>query len=685
MHERTANLRSSGVLLIVAGLTVTCGYAATPSVAGTAHPSLAAQPSLAQLKEMTLEQLGSVEVTTVSRQPEEVWHTPAAIFVITHDDIERSGATTIPDLLRLVPGVQVAQEQSDQWAVGIRGFDGQFSRGLLVLVDGRSVYTPLFEGVYWDVQDLAFDDIDRIEVIRGPGGTIWGPNAVNGVINIITRNAAETQGARVNVDGGGEVEHFTGTLREGFSPSPDLNVRLWAKGFNRGPELNPGHSPYDDWHQERGGFRVDWKPDARDSVTATGMVYGGQTGDQNGIGQFIPPSQKIVDGEQEVSGGDAMLWWNRELRGGSDFYLQGYFDRTVRGTSQFTETRNTVDVDLIEHMAALPRQDLILGAGLRESPSHVTQTQPTVNFLPHAQNDFIYSLFAQDAVELVPEQLTLTLGSKFENNNFSGWGAEPSARLLWNPRTSMTLWGSVARALRIPGRIDRDLTLIGNDLASPPIFVAVHGNPDFQPEVLIGWEAGYRQLLAPRLYADVAAFHNQYDDLESYGGPVPLFTFPTTPYPYTQINVAFGNGLKGVTDGIEIAPDWRPSNWLDLRGAYSHLHMRLYSKPGFSQVSYAASDMGASPDHMASMQAIFALPHGVEIVPDYRTMSALPAEGVKGYQTADGRVAWKFSKHWIAAVNGRNLLQPYHDEFAGDNSNAVGIRRSVYGGLEWSR
>lgn len=678
MRERTGRLRQICLFLMGA---VVCA----PLHAAVGRPAGAGQPTETQLKSMSLEQLGNIDVTTVSKQPEEVWHTPAAVDVLTHEDIVRSGAKTIPDLLRLVPGVQVAQAQSDQWAVGIRGFDSQFSSGLLVLIDGRSVYTPLFEGVYWDVQDLPFDDIDRIEVIRGPGGSIWGPNAVQGVINIITRPAAETQGAMVDADGGDAVDHFNGTVRAGFSPRADLQVRMFAKGFDRGPELNPGHDPYDHWHQERGGFRLDWKPTARDVLTASGMVYGGASGDQNQIGEFTPPSQLRVDGEQLVSGGDVILRWDRQLASGSDFYVQSSIDRTNRATSQFTETRDTFDVDFIDHLANLPGQDVVLGAGLRESPSNIVQTQATVNFLPHAQNDFIYSLFAQDGIRIVPDRLTLTLGSKFEDNNFSGWGAEPSARLLWNPRNDMTVWGAVSRALRIPGRVDTDLTLIGNVVPSPPIFVAVNGNPNFKPEVLIGWEAGYRQLLLPRLYADVAAFHNQYDGLESYGGPATLFTFPTTPYPYTQINVAFGNGLKGVTDGIEIAPDWKVTRWWDLRGSFSHLHMALHSKPGYSQASYAAGDEGAAPHREASVQSTFTLPHGVEIVPDYRFVSALPADSVKAYQTADGRVEWDFAKHYAISCNGRNLLQPYHQEFAGDSSNAVGIRRSVYAELLWSR
>ena len=643
-------------------------------------------PSLSptQLKSLSLEELGQVQVTTVSKLPEEVWQTPAAVFVVTREDIRRSGATSLPELLRLVPGVQVARSQSDSWAVGIRGFNSGFSKGLLVLIDGRSVYTPLFEGVYWDVQGLALNDIDRIEVIRGPGGTIWGPNAVNGVINIITRKASETQGARVQVTAGGPVDRFIGEVRYGLKPRPNLQLNLFAKGFDRGPEQNPAGDPYDRWHQERGGLRADWQPNSHDSVTVSAMAYGGLSGDQNTIGEFFPPSQRVVDGTQEVSGGDVVIRWDRQLTAESNFYTQGYFDRTNRATSQFTETRNTVDLDFIDHIANLRRQDLILGGGLRESPSHLVQTQATVNFSPNRINNYVYSLFAQDTFRLVPNRLRLTLGSKFIYDQYSGWGVQPTAQLLWRPGNNTTMWTSVARALRTPGRLDRDLSLIGN--ISPtgplgPLFLQVEGNKDFAPEILIGYSAGWRQLLWQKVYIDVGAFHNQHDNIESYGGPAPVITFPKSPYPYEQINIQFANGLRGVSDGIEITPDWKPAPWFEMRGSFSHVHIDLHSKPGFSQDAYAVGIEGSSPHRQASVQGIFTLPFHVEIVPDYRFVSALPADNVPSYQTADAVIACHVQRHLDLSASGRNLLQPHHGEITGDNSNRTGIKREVVGGL----
>jgi iron complex outermembrane receptor protein len=644
-----------------------------------------------ELKSLSLEQLGEVQITTVSKQPEELWQTPAAVYVVSAEDIRRSGATTIPELLRLVPGVEVARSQSGAWAVGIRGFNSGFSKDLLVLIDGRSVYTPLFEGVYWDVQDLVLGDIERIEVIRGPGGTIWGPNAVNGVINIITKKAASTQGAMVHLSSGGPIDRFLGEARYGFQPLPNLQLRLFAKGFSRGGEKNTGGDPYDDWHQARGGFRTDWQPSGRDSVTASAMIYEGRTGDQNTIGQFFPPSQLVVDGQQRVSGGDLVLRWDHTLAGGSSFYAEGYFDRTNRATSQFTETRDTFDVDFIGHVTRLKRQDLILGAGLRESPSYLEQTQATVNFSPNRINNYVYSFFAQDTFSLLPERLSLTLGSKFIDDQYSGWGVQPTAQMLWHPRSTTTLWGSVARALRPPGRLDRDLSLIGDVTATGPagpIFLQVEGNPNFAPEVLIGWSAGMRQLFWRNLYVDVAAFHNQYDNIESYNDPLFTVTFPTTPYPYESLNVQFANGLRGVSDGVELAPSWKPVPWFEMRGSYSHVHVALHSKPGHSQASYATSIEGSSPHREASVEGIFTLPRGLEIVPDYRFVSALPAANIPSYQTADAHIALRPERHaergLELSVTGRNLLQGTHTEIGGDNSNSVAIRREVYGGLTWS-
>jgi iron complex outermembrane receptor protein len=656
---------------------------------GPLYPSLtpAAQwpfssPPASNLKSLSLEQLGNIEVTTQSKEPTEVWNTPAAIYVLTQEDIRRSGATTLPDLLRTVPGVEVAEFEGNQWAVGIRGLNSAFSKDILLLIDGRSAYTELFEGVYWDVQDVLLEDVDRIEIIRGPGGTIWGANAVNGVINIITKQASDTDGTLAN-GLSGHVDRFAGAVREGFKVGDSLQFRLFAKGLVREDEQNPNLDPYDRWHLTHGGFRADWSFTKRDTLTAQGDLYTGTSGQAVSVGSYSPLQQKVFDDTFNISGGDFLLTWQHSYRGGSDIHAEGYFDRTNRQGMEFGETRSTVDLDFINHLAMLPHQDFIWGAGLRLSPSNFIQTLSTVDFEPHQETDYIYSAFLQDTFHIVPNHLHFTLGSKFQDNNYTGFEIQPSARMLWNIVPHSMLWGAVSRAVRTPGRLDRDIQLTDVYVPSPPILVRIQGDPTFKSEVLIGYEAGYRQLLTRTLFADVAAFHNQYDNLESFGQRT--VSAITSPVSAELLTIPYANGIKGVTDGVEIAPDWRPASWWELKGNFSHVHINVRPKPGFNDTGTVATDEGSSPHRTATLQSLFNLPHSAELDVDYRFVSRLPAQQVKSYQTADIHASWKPTKSIRITVAGRNLLQPHHHEFAGDNDLPVGIRRSVYGGITWTR
>ena len=581
-----------------------------------------------------------------------------------------------------MPGIEVAELEGNQWAVGIRGFNGPYSKDILLLIDGRSAYTELFEGVYWDVQDVMLDDVDRIEIIRGPGGTIWGANAVNGVINIITKHAADTQGALAS-GASGYVDRFTGQIRAGFKYGNSLQFRLFAKGLVREDEQNPSDDPYDRWHLTHGGFRADWALSRNDTLTAQGDAYLGASGQAISIGSYNPFQQVILNDDFAVSGGEVVLTWQHHYSGGSDIHAEGYFDRTNRQGTEFGETRSTVDLDFIDHLAMLPRQDLIWGAGLRLSPNNFIQTQPTVDFEPHQETDYIYSAFLQDTFNLLPNHLNLTLGSKFEDNNYTGFEIQPSARMLWNIVPHSVLWGAISRAVRTPGRLDRNIQLTDVDFIKPPILVEVKGDPNFKSEVLIGYEAGYRQLLTHTLYADVASFHNQYDDLESYG--IRTVRTITTPVTAEVLTIPYANGIKGVTDGVEIAPDWKPTSWWELKGNFSHVHINVRPKPGFSDNTTVASDEGSSPHRTATLQSQFNLPHSLELDLDDRFVSRLPAQRVQSYQTADAHASWMATKSIRFDVTGRNLLQPHHHEFAGDNDNPVGIRRSAYASITWTR
>jgi iron complex outermembrane receptor protein len=635
------------------------------------------------LRQLSLEELGAVEVTTVSKKPEQVWRTPAAIYVLTQEDIRRSGATSIPEVLRLVPGVEVARIDSSQWAIGIRGFGSAFSKSVLVLIDGRSVYTPLYAGVYWSIQNVMLADVERIEVIRGPGGTIWGTNAVNGVINIITKNSKDSQGALVSL-GGGNVDQGNGAFRYGGSLGKDTNYRVYGTAFGRGPELHPDGDNFDAWQVGQGGFQLDWNDQGRNTLSLQADIFKGQIGDRDTITSYSPPASINVNGIEDDSGGHILGRWQHKFGEGSDIQVQGYFDRTYRLTPEVGESRNTFDIDFIHHLS-LPRQDFTWGLGARWSPSDIIQTVATADFLPHHQSDDIYSAFAQDEIALVQNKLWATFGTKFEHNVYTGWEVMPSARLLWTPSPHQTFWTAVTRAVRTPSRIDEDLQLTGLVSASPvPTFLTIVGDPTFRPETLLGYEAGYRQLLTPRVYVDVALFHNQYDNLTSYGSFTLSLEDSPGP-PHLLYTIPWANGIKGTTNGGEIAPDWKATRWFELKGSYSYVNLDLKNKLGNTDIGTVLTDEGLSPRHQVVVQSLFNLPRGFELDPSYRYVSALPAISVKAYGTMDVRVGWHVARNLELSLVGDNLFQPTHVEFNGDPGPLLGIKRSIYTQITWKR
>jgi iron complex outermembrane receptor protein len=638
------------------------------------------------LNQMSLEQLGNVKVTTASKEPEQVWQTPAAIYVLTQDDIRRSGATTIPELLRLVPGVEVARIDSDHWAVGVRGFGGEFSKSLLVLIDGRSVYSPLFAGVYWQVQDTLLEDVDRIEVIRGPGGTIWGANAVNGIINIITKNAKDTHGTLASL-GGGDIDQATGGSRFGSTNDKGMDYRVYGKGFIRNHEFNPDGMHYDEWRMGQLGFRTDWTINARDTLNVQGDMYIGRDGERVDASYYSPPSVTLLSAPHSTSGGNVIAGWRRQISKNSDIEARTYFDRTSRFSPQLDETRNTYDLDLLYHFMVKGRQDVLLGAGARWSHDDLTQKLATLSFTPPQETDSIYSWFIQDQIKMFPNKLSLILGSKFEHNNRSGFEVQPNGRLLWTPTPHQTAWAAFTRAVRTPSRLDQDLQVTDFESASPPIFLRVVGNKNFRSERLLGSEVGYRTLVASMLYLDFSVFRNEYNDLYGYGTGALLVE--TTPKPAHYIlQVPLANALKGDTSGGEIAPDWKPAQWLEVKGSYSYLHLYVHDKVGFTDTSNTATDNGSSPHHQVVLEGRFNIPKGLEFDPTYRYVSGLHFQQVAAYETADARFGWRPSHNWDLSVDGQNLLQPHHPEFgsyAFTSPLSVGIERDIYAKITWTR
>jgi iron complex outermembrane receptor protein len=636
-----------------------------------------------RLKGLSLEQLGSIEVTTVSKGPVKLSQTSAAIYVITQEDIRRSGVRSLPEALRLAPGVDVAQIDSVKWAVGIRGFESRLSRAVLVLIDGRSVYSPLFHGVYWEVQDTLLEDIDRIEVIRGPGGTIWGANAVNGVINIITKSARDTRGTLIS-GGGGSVNQGFSDVRVGGGDDAGFSYRIYGKATDEGPQFHFDHRQFDDWRRVQGGFRTDWDIDTRNSLTVQGDIYDGVAGESVRVTSQTPPSATAVEENAQLSGGNILARWQRSLSGTSDIQVQAYYDRVNRLQSNQAEYRDTFDVDVVNHLQLPGHQDFIWGLGARASLGRVPAVVPTYVFTPDQRTDQVYTAYAQDSVPLVSDLLSLTFGAKVLHSSFSGFDIEPSAQILWTPTPRRTFWGAVTRAVRTPSDIENTLQSTALVSTNPLVFTRTRGDSPFTAETLLGYEAGYRSLLRQTFSIDVAVFYNRYNHL--------LSLEPETPF--TEIDAGAvalvnpflnGNGVRGTTSGFEIAPDWKPRTWWRLQGSYSFLRMDMRTAAGSRDTTTVDSLEGSSPHHQMRIQSYFDLSRKIELSATWRYVSALPALAVPGYQTGDARIAWHVVPAAEFAVTAQNLMQPHHAEFGGDPTGLVGIRRSVFASLTFRK
>lgn len=614
-----------------------------------------------KLTGLSLEQLGSIDVTTYNKTPTKLWETPTAMYVLTADDIIRSGATSVADALRLVPGVEVGRMNSTTWAIGIRGLENNFSKSVLVLVDGRNVYTPLFAGVYWDVLDMPLRNIDHIEVIRGPGGTIWGPNAANGVINIITKSAADTQGVMADALAG-DKDRTIDDLQMG-AHAGKVSFRFFGRGFERAHQYHTDGINEDAWHQERVGFRAD-RTQGVNTWFLTGQAYRGNS-------PHILGTTPVYD---ETSGGDVNFRWEREEASGNGLYLQAYFDRTLRTNTPLGETRNTIDIDFLQHFHVMERQQFSYGGGLRWSPYHILSRNPNETVLPVENTDHVYTAFVQDEVQLA-SNLKATLGAKMEENNYSGFDIQPSARLLWLLQPHQAVWLGLTRAVTTPSDIEEGFLLRGG---GPAVYIQLLGNRQFMSEDVIGYEAGYRGIFGTRLYCDFSSFWNEYSNLQSFSAPS-----IATAGGVTAINIQYENQISGSTKGFEIAPRVTLANWWHLSAGYSFVSPDFNSSGPTSDISSTGSVHtyeGSSPKHMVFAQSMMNLPFGIEFDPMFRYASALAAQKVPAYETMDVHVAKSLGRNLVLEAVGQNLFQPHHYEWgSGDPGQPdVGIERAAY-------
>lgn len=634
--------------------------------------------SVSALADLSLEQLGSVEVTSVSKSVQNLQSAAAAITVVTNEEIRRSGATSIPDALRFVPGINVARQSASEWAVSSRGFSSISSEKLLVLSDTRSIYTPLFSGVLWDVQDYLLEDIDRIEVIRGPGASLWGSNAVNGVINITTKKAQDTQGLYVETALGTE-DRVTAAARYGATAENGASYRIYGKYIDRDDTLNSTATSTDDWHLGHVGARSDWDVTTSDSITVQGDLYHGTIGKHapsiTVIGRQGPTGGLDVD----VSGGNVLGRWQHQIDDTSNFVLRAYYDNTHRNDPSYRDDLNTFDVDFQHQFDFTARQQIIWGLNY-----HLTENKNVgkgiFNVDPDFSRDQLFGLFVQDQIALL-DSLHLTLGTKFEHNDFSGYETQPSARLAWQFSPSSTLWTAVSRAVRVPTRLERDIAV---EVTFDDPSVVLQGNRDFKSEVLESYEVGYRWQARDNLALDLAAFHNHYSGLASLEVGTPYIN-PVNGF--TVIPIINKNTTDGSTQGIETQITFVPISVWRFSVNYSYLDMQI--DPTGLDINRGAFLAGATPRHQFGLRSFLDLPADTELDIQFRYLSAirhLPqivnGDGISAYGEMDLRLAKRLSKQLEVSLVGQNLLHDHHTEFGTPEARGD-IQRSVYAKITW--
>jgi iron complex outermembrane recepter protein len=617
-------------------------------------------------------------VTSVNKEASTIGHSAAAVFVITNEMIRRSGATCIPEALRMAPGLEVARVNSNTWAITARGFNNAFANKLLVLIDGRTVYSPAFSGVYWDCEDVLLEDVDRIEVIRGPGGTLWGANAVNGVINIITKHTKDTKGAYVSA-GGGTYERSMAAMRYGGDLSEDCQYRVYAKYNDRGPFYNADGQPdLDPWTHGQVGFRTDWNMDKAktDTLTVQGDHYVGDSGMSAGWCQPAQPFQQTLYGTAYNTGDNVLARWCHKYDDDSDLSVQTYFDNFEHDTFLNSERIKTWDIELQYRFPLTDSQQITCGAGYRHIDDQMPSTNPfCLSVIPLARTTYIANQFIQDEITLSPDLLQLILGCKLEQNSYTYFEYQPSIRALYTPDKKHTAWGAVSRAVHTPSRVDENLfATTAVDFGTGPTFLRSVGNPDELSETLLAYELGWREQMTDKFSWDVATFYNSYDSLRTLDntgfspGPPPYFFYQ------------FGNGASAQSYGVELATTYAASERWNLYVQYTYLQMHVYGDE-------LLQGDGNSPCNQVYLRSSWNVGKNVDFDLMARYVDRLVGLGVPSYVEMDLRLAWRPKKQLELALVGQNLLQTYHYEFGRTtetfNSILDQTPRGVYGTVAW--
>ncbi|HYG21920.1 MAG TPA: TonB-dependent receptor [Verrucomicrobiae bacterium] len=605
-----------------------------------------AEPASAKnLKQLSFEELLEQEVSLVTRTPERLSRSPSAVQVITGDDIRRSGATSIPEALRLASNLHVSQVDTRNWSINARGFNNPLANKLLVMIDGRSVYTPLFAGVFWDVQNALLADVDRIEVVSGPGATLWGANAVNGVVNIVTRGARDTQGMLVEGGGGSLLQDY-GAVRYGGHVGSNFFYRVYGFRFDRNPTVFPnGRDATDAWEMTQGGFRADWLPSEANTITIQGDFYSGENEGEPGV-------RSAIDGQNLLGR------WTHALYEESDFTLQFYVDRTWRNVMpRNNEELRTYDIDFQHRLPLGSRNNVTWGLGYRLMQDDV-KNSASLAFFPARRDLHLFSGFLQDEVVLVPDRLKLTVGSKVEHNDYTGFEFEPSGRLAWLLDERHTLWSAVSRAVRAPSRIDTDVLFPTAGLA---------GTSDFKAEELLAFELGYRVTPHRNVSLSLATFYHMYENIRSIE-PAPG-------------GFEIQNKNEAESWGVELSGTIQATDWWRMRGGYTYFDRDVRQVRGGMDINDGTSE-GNDPRNQAVVQSMFNLPGRVELDFTFRYVDALPSPHVPAYFTVDTRVAWHPTENLELSVVGQNLWDDQHPEFGAAGTRQE-IPRSIFGKVTW--
>jgi iron complex outermembrane recepter protein len=607
--------------------------------------------TVSELKNMSLEQLMNIEVTSVSKHPEKLEEAASAIQVITQEDIRNSGAKTLPEALRLASNLQVAQVNSSQWAISARGFNNVLANKLLVLIDGRTVYTPLYAGVFWDVQNVMLEDVDRIEVISGPGGTLWGSNAVNGIINIITKSSKDTKGLFAEAAAGSNLPAM-GSVRYGGQIGSKIFYRAYGTGYKLGNTLlTNGKEADDNWGMGQGGFRMDWDATEKDKVIFEGNIY------------HATPNPAGGDTSSIATGDNLLARWNHSTPDKSDFQLQAYYDHTRRHFDNgLVEDLKTYDVEWQSRYYLGQRNEFTYGLDFR-AMDHNVNNLPLFGFFPAHKMLYMYSGFIQDKIWLIKERLNLTIGTKLEHNTYTGFENQPNVRVAWVPAQNQTLWAAVSRAVRTPARIDRDFNLF----AAPGVPV-VSGNDSFAAAKMTAYELGWRLQPLKALSVSLSTFYNIYDGIRSVEQLNPPHAIP----------LIFANGVKGESYGIELAVTTQLAWWWNLKGGYTFFTKNLSIKPGHQDANHASGESN-DPENQVVIQANIKLSAPIELGTIIRYIDKLPNPYVPSYFGVDLRIGWKINKAIEVNMVGQNLLKKEHQEFIPSSPSAREIQRSVYG------